>query len=457
MPMLLFRYSQSKLILAGCALWVGLQVPVNQPRTLAPANPLPDLRGQAVVEHLKQEGLYTSLAEAMAAARYSSNTLPSGDAYQFSNPGQDLRATFTSSVARVVSSNGGRDRELTFKLIGYGYGSRMTGLDSRNIVSRQNRIEHEYASQSAIPESQYAIKEWFVNSEAGIEHGFTLPEPPPIERGGDSDGARNDFFGASIAIIVNTVVVGTPGGGSAYVFMTPFAPGAFETVSAASYTSPVAAKEIVAGFGLNLANGTAFGTDIDPNMPGVQLPTTLAGANVVVRDSTGTERPAPLFFASPRQINYQIPADTALDNATVSVFIGPVLVAVGSVQIVTTAPSIFTLSANGSGPAAALDAINNLPAPFNATQAGGSPNIIAVFGTGLGADATDGGDNISASVQALIGGNPVTVTYAGQAPFLVGVNQFNILFPAGITSGEHRLTISRSGVTSNPVTIAIRQ
>src|SRR5262249_11544804 len=52
------------------------------------------------------------------------------------------------------------------------------------IVARRNRIEHEY-SQSAIPESQSAIKEWFVNGETGIEHGFTLPEPPPAERGGD--------------------------------------------------------------------------------------------------------------------------------------------------------------------------------------------------------------------------------------------------------------------------------
>src|SRR5262249_9736566 len=63
----------------------------------------------------------------------------------------------------------------------------MTGLDSQHIVARRNRIEHEYSLQkeSAIPESRSAINEWFVNSDAGIEHGFTLPEPPPTERGGD--------------------------------------------------------------------------------------------------------------------------------------------------------------------------------------------------------------------------------------------------------------------------------
>src|SRR5262245_41928105 len=174
-------------VLAGCAIWLGTGSQVNYTKTVAPANPLPDLHGQAAVEYLKQAGLYDTLAEAMAAARYNADALPSPDAYQFSNPAQSLRATFTSSGGRITSSKGGRDRELTFKLIGYGYGSRITNLDSRNIVARQNRIEHEYSQQkqSEIQNPKSEIVEWFVNSHAGIEHGFTLPEPPPTERGGD--------------------------------------------------------------------------------------------------------------------------------------------------------------------------------------------------------------------------------------------------------------------------------
>src|SRR5262249_47359494 len=128
----------------------------------------------------------------------------------------------------------------------------------------------------------------------------------------------------------------------------------------------------------------------------------------------------------------------------------------GPLRIGTTAPSIFTLSGNGSGPAAAVDAITFQPTPFNARLADGSPNFIAVFGTGLGADATDDGRDISANVQAFIDGNPATVTYAGQAPGLVGANQFNIRFPAVITSGAHTLTIARGGRTSNVVTIVIQ-
>jgi len=70
----------------------------------------------------------------MAAARYNADPLPSPNAYQFSNPSQGLRATFTSSGARIVSSPGARDRDLTIKLIGYGYGSRMTELDSQKFL-----------------------------------------------------------------------------------------------------------------------------------------------------------------------------------------------------------------------------------------------------------------------------------------------------------------------------------
>src|SRR5262245_46651298 len=170
--------------LAACLLWPGTTAPVNQLKTSSTAPPLPELRGRAAVEHLKREGIYASLAEAVKASLYKAEALPSGDAYRFSNPAQGLRATFTPSGARVASSRGGR--ELVINPMGYGYGRRMTRLDSQKIVARGNRIEHEYAlKEPAIRNPQSAIQEWFVNTEAGIEHGFTLPERPPAGRIGD--------------------------------------------------------------------------------------------------------------------------------------------------------------------------------------------------------------------------------------------------------------------------------
>jgi uncharacterized protein (TIGR03437 family) len=59
-------------------------------------------------------------------------------------------------------------------------------------------------------------------------------------------------------------------------------------------------------------------------------------------------------------------------------------------------------------------------------------------------------------VEARIDGQAVEVQYAGRAPGFVGLNQFNLLLPAGISPGTHMLTLSRNGVPGNPVTIAIK-
>jgi uncharacterized protein (TIGR03437 family) len=223
------------------------------------------------------------------------------------------------------------------------------------------------------------------------------------------------------------------------------------TVSAASYaSSSITEKAIVAAFGAGLATQTAAATTLP-------LPTALAGSRVAVRDSAGVERLAPLFFVSPQQINYQIPPGSAAGPATVTITNSDGRNSVGVTIIATAAPSLFTLNQSGTGAAVALDAFTFTGPPFAATRANGEPNIIAIYGTGLGADATDVDGNVSASVQATIGGRPATVAYAGRAPGLVGLNQLNIALPAGITPGTHNVVVTRNGRASNAVTIAIRQ
>lgn len=221
------------------------------------------------------------------------------------------------------------------------------------------------------------------------------------------------------------------------------------TVSAASFTPRIADKTIVAAFGPGLATRTQAAS-------GLPLPTELAGTTVKVRDSLGVERLAPLFFVSAEQVNYQIPAGTAAGAASVTITNSDGIGGTGELNITATAPAIFSANGSGTGAAVAIDALTGAPAPFNATRANGEPNIIAVFGTGLGADATDIDGNVNANVTATIGGRAATVQYAGRAPGFVGLNQFNIVLPAGLTSGTHTLVITRGGAASNAVTIAIR-
>jgi uncharacterized protein (TIGR03437 family) len=221
------------------------------------------------------------------------------------------------------------------------------------------------------------------------------------------------------------------------------------TVSAASYRLQVSTKSIVAAFGQNFSTATEVATI-------VPLPTTLAGVTIRIRDSSGTERTAPLFFVSPQQINYQIPEGTAPGQASVTISASDGHSHYGMLDLAPAAPAIFTANQSGSGAAAALDAFTFTAAPFNATRAGGEANIIAVFGSGLGADATDVDGNVSAGVEARLAGQPVTVLYAGRAPGFVGLNQINLQLPAGISAGTHTLVIARSGIVGNSVTLEIR-
>ncbi|MBI1763436.1 MAG: hypothetical protein HYR56_18580 [Acidobacteria bacterium] len=242
-----------------------------------------------------------------------------------------------------------------------------------------------------------------------------------------------------------TLYAGTPNG----VYVSNGLVNRAATVSAASFTPRIADKSIVAAFGRDLATRDASATSLP-------LPTNLGGTTVKVRDSNGVERLAPLFAVAAEQVNYQVPAGTAAGTASVIITNANGISATGEFNIAATAPALFALTANGAGPAAAIDALTGAAAPFNATQANGQPNILAVFGTGLGADATDLDGNVNAGVTATIGGRAATVLYAGRGPGITGVNQFNLTLPAGLAAGTHTLVITRGGVASNSVTLAIR-
>ncbi|MGH9802363.1 MAG: hypothetical protein ACRD82_18520, partial [Blastocatellia bacterium] len=116
------------------------------------------------------------------------------------------------------------------------------------------------------------------------------------------------------------------------------------TVSAASYGAEVAPGEIVAAFGSRLATQTLIATDADPNTPGIQLPTELGGTTVEVNG-----RRAGLFFVSPTQVNYQMPAATETGSANVVVRAGDGAISTGTAQINAAAPAIFTANSSGAG------------------------------------------------------------------------------------------------------------
>jgi uncharacterized protein (TIGR03437 family) len=242
--------------------------------------------------------------------------------------------------------------------------------------------------------------------------------------------------------------------------------GVFSAVSAASFTAagPLAPGVIAAGYGTDLAPGVVIAPAAGP------LPTTLAQTSVVIRDSTGTERPAPLWFVSPSQINFFVPEETALGLATAMVVRDAQIVAGGAIQIDPVAPGLFTMNANGRGVAAAIAVVARAngsqdwqyvfnsgcapgacqPVPLN-FGGEGDQLYLQLYGTGIrGRASLD-------AVTAAIGDMAAPVEYAGPVAGMAGLDQINLRVPRALAGrGEVDVAVTVEGKAANTVRVNIR-
>jgi len=216
-----------------------------------------------------------------------------------------------------------------------------------------------------------------------------------------------------------------------------------------------------------------FGNGIGPATPAGGTPwtptanntvgTTLAGVTV-----TFNNVPTPLIFVAPGQINAIVPYEVAgQTNVPVVVSNNGTTSAAFTVPVVAVAPSIFTLSQNGSGQGAIL----NQNATVNGTNNPAAPgSIISIYATGEGqlvppgttgciTGATAPFPKPVAAVSVTIGGQPSpNITYAGEAPEEVcGLIQINATLPSNLSAGPQPvvLTIGSSSNTGQAITVAV--
>jgi uncharacterized protein (TIGR03437 family) len=259
-------------------------------------------------------------------------------------------------------------------------------------------------------------------------------------------------------------------GVNANVLPADFVPGAvtvagsLANVSSASFTGAMLAPDsIISAFGVMLATTT----QVAGSLP---LPTTLAGTTVKVKDSGGMERSAQMFFVSPGQINYLMPAGLANGAATVTVMSGDGSISIGATVLATVAPGLFTANANGQGvasavalrvrgeaqtfePVAQFDPAQNrfVPTPIDLGPEGDQVFLI-LFGAGF--------RNRSAltTVNVTVGGTAIPVLYAGDVTGLVGLDQANAgPLPRSLAGrGEVDIVLTVDGKTANTVRISIK-
>ncbi|HYV07857.1 MAG TPA: hypothetical protein VFB82_24915, partial [Blastocatellia bacterium] len=147
---------------------------------------MPALHGERAIDHLKEQGAYDSLAEAMVAVNYQANWQPRpqldnlGAAYEFKNTANNLLAYVNSDGIQVTSlGDAKKSWRLGLQLRAYGYGKTLGEVSSGELRANKNRVEIQ---RSAIVNPQAAIEEWFTNTARGIEQGFKISRRPAIDR-----------------------------------------------------------------------------------------------------------------------------------------------------------------------------------------------------------------------------------------------------------------------------------
>jgi uncharacterized protein (TIGR03437 family) len=232
------------------------------------------------------------------------------------------------------------------------------------------------------------------------------------------------------------------------------------SVNAANYRENAVAPELITSiFGTNLSN-----TVIASNT--VPLPTSLAGSTVAVRDSAGVERLAQLFFVSPTQTNFLIPAESAIGSAIVTITNSTNAKIISETQINRVAPGIFTADASGKGipTGFALRLRNNSQSYESITNFDQAQNkwvpipidlgpptdqvYLVLFGTGW---RNRSGLN---AVSATIGGINGSVIYAGKQGTFIGLDQVNVLLQRDLIGrGTTDLVLTVDGQQSNTVQV----
>jgi uncharacterized protein (TIGR03437 family) len=211
--------------------------------------------------------------------------------------------------------------------------------------------------------------------------------------------------------------------------------------------------------GSAFSEGLATGIIAAPTLP---LPTTLSGLTAVVTDASGRAQNAQLFFISPNQLNFLVPANAADGSAKLEIKNATDTISTGTFRVASVAPAVFSVTRDGLGtPAGQYTVIrpdgsrvdgflftNSLaPQPLNVTT--GQVYVI-LYGTGM-RNANAG------AFTASVGNRSVPILAVGASSEYPGLDQIAVgPLPASLAgAGKVTLTVTSGGIASNPLSIVI--
>jgi len=218
------------------------------------------------------------------------------------------------------------------------------------------------------------------------------------------------------------------------------APNAFVSAANPSGGSALSPGSIGSLYGTNLAGPTVVASLLPP------LPQTLGGTAMSIFGA-----PAPLFFVSPGQINFQVPFFGNITGPAVA----PLTIQQGTqsttvnVMLTPYSPALFTTNEGGTGQASTLIAgTASIAAPdgaFTGSRPAHLGEYISIYGTGLGSVNSYVPSGVPApsnppvstlvTPAVTIGGLPALVQFSGLAPGYVGLYQVNAQVPCASPTG----------------------
>jgi uncharacterized protein (TIGR03437 family) len=217
------------------------------------------------------------------------------------------------------------------------------------------------------------------------------------------------------------------------VFLNPLG-----VVSAASYApagNPVAPGEFIALYGTGLAKSQQVAAP--------PYPPSLNSVSVQINGKT-----APIYAVSANVIYCLVPYAATGATAAITVSNNGAVSNTVTVPLAPTAPGMFAISQNGTGPGAILHADYSLVSAASPAIGG---ETVLVYLTGMGAVNTTIADGVGATAAdntvsqpvVLVGGLQGTVVYSGLAPGYPGLYQMNVILPA-FQSGQGTLPLAIS-------------
>jgi uncharacterized protein (TIGR03437 family) len=259
-----------------------------------------------------------------------------------------------------------------------------------------------------------------INTTIGLK-SMTVPATIPFAFSGTDPGGKTWTQTVNVQFLPNLISAVSNGAS----FLTTFAPGMQMTV-----------------FGTQLASGTALAGSLP-------LPTTLGGTTAAVNGIT-----APFYYASPTQLNIQIPYGVPTGNATLSINANGRTVGF-PFTVSTTAPGIYV-------------GANSALAPVATARRGA---IVSLYITGAGAQipavATGAAPAATTPVNSLpqpvadysitVGGVKAPIQFFGNPAFLVGVTQANFQVPTTAPLGIQPVVVKVGSAASSPANLTITQ